>query len=559
MLLTVPPVEASPWPSLGGDLADWIEDHLVYGPGDLLGQPYRLTPEKLALLYRCYEVYPRGHEFEGRRRFKRAAISLRKGTAKTEFAAIIAACELHPEAPVRCVSWRGEEPEGAGVDDPYIPMVAYTEEMSEELAYGALLEILGRSALARDFDLGVERIMRARGAGKAVPLATSPSARDGARTTFQHFDETHRLILKRHKDAHRTMLANIPKRRKADAWSLETTTAPSPGEESVAEGTMEYAREIHAGRIADPRLFFYHREAGSDHDLATDEGLRAAILEASGPDAEWSDIEAIVSQFLDPQSDPAYSRRVWLNQLVRDAGRAFDAEKFAALADPEYTPKAGALIVAGFDGSRREDSTALVAKEIRTGYEWIHWLEEKPAAAAEAEGWEVKSADVTAAVDDLFTRFNVWRLYADPWGWGSELADWESRYGGKRGGKIHAWETNRWVAMASAVKEYADGIERGDFTHSGDPRFIRHVGNACKRTLTIRDDKGEALWVIQKERPESPMKIDAAMAAILAREAWRDAIAAGMAKPPRPRLSIDADTGAEAAKPEFAGMRGQEF
>ncbi|OQA37831.1 MAG: hypothetical protein BWY56_00627 [Acidobacteria bacterium ADurb.Bin340] len=70
------------------------------------------------------------------------------------------------------------------------------------------------------------------------------------------------------------MLANIPKRRQADAWSLETTTAPAPGQGSVAEDTMDYARQVAEGKIEDSRLFFFHRQASDIHDLSTPEGVR---------------------------------------------------------------------------------------------------------------------------------------------------------------------------------------------------------------------------------------------------------------------------------------------
>jgi len=36
------------------------------------------------------------------------------------------------------------------------------------------------------------------------------------------------------------------------------------------------------------------------------------------------------------------------------------------------------------------------------------------------------------------------------------------------------------------------------------------------------------MWTIQKDRPHSPNKIDAAMAAVISSEARRDAIAAGV-------------------------------
>ncbi len=521
--LVVPTLEEAPWPTLGPQVCSFIETYLVHGPGDLRGQPARLDAEKRALVYRMYEVYPPGHPQAGRRRFKRVAISLRKGSAKTEFAAWIAACELHPDAPVRCGGFDADgQPVGVGVVDPYIPMVAYTEEQSEELAYGALRVILELSPLAGDFDIGLERIMRRTGDGKAVPLATAPDARDGARTTFQHFDETHRFVLPRLKEAHRTMLANVPKRKLSDAWSLETTTAPAPGEGSVAEDTMDYARAVADGRIADSRLFFFHRQASEKHDLSTEQGIRAAVIEASGPVAEWSDLDGIVEQWRDPTADRSYLERVWLNRPVRSSERAFDAERWKALAKPDVVVPEGELITLGFDGARFHDATAIVATHVASGFQWLVGLWERPYDANE---WEVPEHEVETAMDDAFQRWDVWRLYADPPYWETHVAKWAGQYGEQR---VFAWRTNRLGPMAYAVRSFANAIASGEISHDGSPALARHVGNACRRHLSLRDEKGERLWVIQKERPDSPHKIDGAMAACLSWEARRDALAAGM-------------------------------
>ena len=70
----------------------------MHGPGDLRGQPAQLDDEKRALVYRMYEIYPPEHPEAGRRRFKRVALSLAKGLAKTEFTAWISAAELRPDA-----------------------------------------------------------------------------------------------------------------------------------------------------------------------------------------------------------------------------------------------------------------------------------------------------------------------------------------------------------------------------------------------------------------------------------------------------------------------------
>lgn len=529
MSVLMVPRDKSPWPTLGPQVCDFIEAYLVFGPGDLLGTPARLDDEKRALIYRLYEVYPQGHEQAGRRRFRRAAISLRKGTAKTELAAWLAAVELHPLGPVRCDGFdaRGN-PVGVGVTDPYIPMVAYTEEQSDELAYGALMKILEYSELANDFDIGLSRIMRIDGNGKAVSLATSPDARDGARTTFQIFDESHRMTTPRLKAAHRTMLANLPKRRLSDAWSLEITTAPAPGEGSVAEDTMDYARQVASGAIQDSRLFFFHRQAGEDGkelDLSTPEKIRAAVIEASGPAAEWSDIDGIVEQWQDPTADKSYLERVWLNRLVRASERAFDVERWKELADPEYTPADGAMITIGFDGARFHDATALVGTEIMTGFQWLLGLWECPDFI---DDWEVDIEAVNNVVEEAFRRWQVWRMYCDPPYWESLVAEWAGRFGEAR---VVEWWTNRRKAMAYAIKAYETAITAGELLHDGNPHLKRHIGNAVRKILNMRDEEGHPLWTIYKERPDSPHKIDAAMAAILSWEARADALAAGQGKP----------------------------
>jgi len=524
-VLTVPPLDkkSERYPSLGPLVCQFIEERLVFGPGDLLGQPVILDAEKRALIYRMYEVYPKNHPQAGRRRFRRCALSLRKGSAKTELASLIAAVELHYEGPVRCDGFdaRGE-PVGRPVTDPYIPLVAYTEEQSDELAYGALKAILEYSPIADDFDIGLARIMRVTGDGKAVSLATSPDARDGARTTFQVCDETHRWTLPRMKQAHRTMLANLPKRYHADAWSLEVTTAPAPGEGSVAEDTMDYARQVAGGSLSDSRLFFFHRQASDNHDLTKPEGVRAAVIEASGSAAEWSDIDGIVEQWQDPTADRAYLERVWLNRLVRASERAFDTEQWKTLSDPDYLPTDGATIVLGFDGARWHDSVGLVATEVLTGFQWPLGLWEKP---ENIEAWEAPIELVENTVEEAFKRWNVWRLYCDPPYWESLVAEWSGMFGEER---VVEWWTNRWKPMAYAVRSYSSAIMAGDILHDGNPHLQRHLGNAVKRQLPQRDEDGKPLWVIYKERPDSPHKIDLAMAGVLSWEARNDAVAAGV-------------------------------
>jgi len=524
-ILTVPDDNGKFWPSLGGLVCDFIEENLVFGPGPLHGQPAKLDEDKRAFIWRFYEVYPPGHAAAGRRRFQRCALSLPKGTAKTELGAWIAITEAHREAPVRCYGFdKKGNPLAGPVSDPYIPVVAYTEEQSDELLYGAVKRILEECRLGKDFDIGFGRIMRKGGDGKIVSLATSPNARDGARTTFEVFDETHRLTSYRQHQAHETMMANLAKLKEADPWALEITTAPEPGQNSVAEQAMEYAQAVKEGRIRNARFFYFHRQASEDHKLDTEEDIREAIIEASGPAAAWRNIEGIVARFEDPNADKVFLDRVFCNRLVKSSLKAFDSEEWKPLAKKGYRVNNKALITLGFDGAMFHDSVGLVGTEIATGYQFVLGVWECPYGKKD---WQAPVEEIENAVKAAFENYKVWRLYADPQYWLSYTAQWAGLYGKER---VVEWYTNRYNQMCYAIEAYETAIKSKELSHDGNKAMARHIANSFKHELNKRDEQGKKLWVIQKERGDSPNKIDLAMAGILSWKARLDAVALGAGK-----------------------------
>lgn len=527
MILTVPQ-DATLYPTLGPQVCDWIESELCFGPGDLRGQPAVIDDEKRMLIYSLYEVFPKGHPQAGRRRFKRAGISEPKGVAKTELAAWLALAELSDDAPVRCVGFDKQgQPIGGPVTDPFVILVAYTEEQSDELAYSAMRAILQESAIGRKFDIGLERIVRKDGAGKAVSVAAAPNARDGARTTFQCFDETHRMTLDRLKRAHQTMMANLPKRKLADPWALEITTAPEPGAGSIAEATMDYALQIRDGAISDASLFFFHRQASDHHDLTTKEGVRAAIIEAAGPAAAWRDNDAIAAQWDDPTTDKAYLERVYCNRLVKGGTQAFDVELWKTLRRVDRPVKRGDRITIGFDGSQVGDATGIVCTHVDTGFQWVAGLWERPVGLPLDAPWRVDVESVDATMRALFAEYQVMRLYADPPHWQTWIAVWRGEWGEER---VVEWWTNRPGPMSTALENFTTAMGERTIAHDGNPDYQRHIGNSRKRELAQYDDQGRKRWVISKDRHDSPNKIDLAMAGCLSWEARADVVASGALK-----------------------------
>jgi hypothetical protein len=542
--LIVPAFEtdAAPWPTLGPEVCDFIEGKLVHGPGDILGAPVTLSDEIRAILYRAYEVYPPGHPRAGRRRFKRVVISRRKGWAKTEVAAWIAIVELDPEGPVRCDGWRRRDDGGLALDDygvpipigrpvrdPYIPMIAFTEEQTSDLAYAGVKAILEEDAcaLVNDYDTGTERILHKAAPGKLAALAAAPNSRDGARTSFDHRDETHRMDTTRLLDACETMDDNLPKRVEADAWSLATTTMYGPGEGSQAEKDHRWAIDTAAGRIPDAALYFDHLQASErwDFDLAElhradtaaairmamIDQIRGALIQASGDALSYADLPSIMSlRFLKIGTDENRGRRYWCNQRRRSSRKWTEVTaRWPDLAQVRPVTKDAPVVVA-FDGSYNRDCTALVGCTVEeVPHVFVIRVWERP---VDLPGWRVSVDEVVTAVEDTMETHNVVELCPDPSGWREQVEAWEVKWGSPEPVLRFEQTPSRSGPATDMFEKAVQGSEPSGvvlLTHDGDPDLERHLENCVPV-----DSRGYR--IIRKESVDSPNKIDVAVGAVMA-------------------------------------------
>ena len=547
MLLVVPGPDPEPWPTLGQAICDFIEERAVYGPGSLQGQPYVIDPEFRAFIYRASEVYPKGHAWAGRRRFKRVGYSVRKGLAKTEKEALLAYVHIHPEGPGRCDGFDSSgNPVAAPVRAPYVPMLAYSLDQVEELAYGALKYIIENGPDADMFDVSLERALRldefGRADGGAWPLAQSPDARDGGRTTLNAFDEPHRLYLPRHLKAHETMDANLPKRPLDDPWSLYVGTAGKLGQGSVAEQLHTEALQISKGLIKRPDLFYLYRtDDDPKRDLSDKDERMKAVAEATGPAGEWGpgQFDDIASKWDRPGADKPYLERVWLNRWVKHREQAFDAGKIDELTEVGELVPAKAFVAGGFDGARFRDSTGLVITDIETGLQQLigRWERPEEDVLDPEEGWEVPEVEVTETVEHMRENWRLWKMYGDPPYWTETMGSWAARFPDQ----IEEWFTARPKVMAYTLREYVEAIDSGSLRFGGTPdapdgtegscsALVRHLKNAGRRDLNILDEQGKPLWVLSKQDGNEDLKFDFAMASVLSWKACLDARKSG-AKP----------------------------
>lgn len=514
----IPRIDSQPLPdrSLGYAVADWMEANLVHGPGDIMGRPFRLNLDQIRFLVHAYAL-----DENGRRLYHRATLSRPKGCAKSELAGAVCHAEL--SGPVRFSHWEQGEPVGKPVVSPSIPVAATSEDQADETVYGVFRQMAGPE-LAAQLDIGLQKTYRADGTGRCLLVTSSSAARDGARPTFTAVDEPHLWVTPDLRRLFGVLLRNSRKLLAADPWLMSTTTMYAPGEQSVAEGEREYAEKVVRGEVIDARLLYDHREADKRLDLDREDHLLEAVLDARGEAASFTNVAAITAEWHDPTQEEADFRRYWLNQVVSSVNAWLELELWDAIEKPAYQVPAKSPIALGFDGSRTDDATGLVGCELATGHMFVVGVWEKPEGLA-GRGWEVPVAEVDAAVDDAFRRYDVARLYADPWWWQNDVDRWRRQYGDK----VVDFKTNHDTRICFAVERLETAIKSGiDVSQDAHPVFARHVLNARKRKTRVKSGDGKEMHTLEKPRERDRVhKIDLAMCAVLAYEARCDAVADG--------------------------------
>jgi hypothetical protein len=336
---------------------------------------------------------------------------------------------------------------------------------------------------------------------------------------------------------------------KTGGCSVEAPNAFRPGEDSVAERSMAYAAKILEGRARDDGMLCDHREAPAGTELDDRESLLAGLAVAYGDSAQsaggWVDLERIAAEVWDPDTDPQDARLYYLNQITHASDSWLAQPEWAACTRADLVVADRDAIVLGFDGSRGRlsraaeagkdrrrvpDATALVACRVADGHVWTVDVWEAPDGPA-GRDWRVPVELVDQRVRETFRRHRVVGMYADPAGWETYVAAWERDYGAKlrvkstRQNPIEWWMTGgRSSAVVQALQQFHSAVLDRELTHDGGSVLARHVLNARRRA-------GRTGLQIAKEHPDSPRKIDAAVAAVLAWQCRLDAIAAGAAEP----------------------------
>jgi hypothetical protein len=391
------------------------------------------------------------------------------------------------------------EPMGMPWPTPLIQLLATSEDQVDNVYRP--LQAMARGPLLSELMKVREGFIRLPNEGKIETVTSSALSRLGNPLNFCLQDES-QLYTQQNK------LVKVAEtmRRGAAAMggrSIETTNCYDPAEQSVAQRTHESSK-------ADIFKFYEPPPVELKYTVARDRAKIHAINYKGSPHADLNGIEGESAELA--ETDPAQAERFYGNRIVAGLGAWCDGDNWDARAKPTTLAKRPQIVL-GFDGSDVSDWTGIRA-ETQDGYQFTPVTAAGPTIWNPADhGKRVPRLEVAAAVEELFTRFDVIRMYCDPPYWESEIDAWAEVYGKER---VLRWETYRPKQMHDAAERLLTDVNKKDssFTHDGCPQTALHIRNARKAQRL-----GNRYILTQ---PGDGRKIDLAVCSVVCHEAWGD-------------------------------------
>ncbi|WP_159795666.1 terminase [Puerhibacterium puerhi] len=483
---------------------------------------WKFTPEQMRFLLWFYAV-----DANGRFIYRKACMQRLKGAGKDPLLAVI--CLIEFCGPSRFSHWdKDGNPVGKRHPRAWVQVAAVSRDQTKTTF--SLFPSLISDALKAEFSLeiGREQIRGLNGSINLVAVTSNPRSLEGFRSTFVVANEVWHWVSGNQGIAmYEAIERNV---KKVGGRYVALTNAYVPGEDSAAERIRNSYEQVQEGRAADVGLMYDSIEAHPQAPL--DPVLLPRIIEGVRGDAYWLNPQDVVESILDITFSPALSRRVWLNQIIADEDSIYSIDEWRRLSkgfeDEQLRP--GDEITLGFDGGKTDDATALVGYRLSDGFVQILGLWEKPIGwdslqGAEGKKWQVPQEEVDSRVHEAFALYKVRGFYADVSLWESYITEWTKAYAEglvvkATGNSPIGWDMRSKKASTYAHEALMNAVLDQRIHHNNDLTLQRHVMNARRRT----NDWGVSF---SKESPDSPKKVDAYAALMLAHKAASDIAARG--------------------------------
>jgi phage terminase large subunit-like protein len=459
-------VDGSPLPLRGSKrrelaVARFAADYVRVPRGHGVRKPLRLRPWQRSLIASTWDHKPRP---------RLAGWMLPRGQGKTSLTAVLALYELLAG------------PEGAQV------VVCATDERQAALTFRIAVRMVElHPELEQRVQLYHDHMtVPARGSSFQVLPAVAKRL-EGLDYTLALVDEAGRVD----QEVFEVVSLATGKQRSSVVLAIGT---PGPElEETVLGRLRTYALD----HPADPLVVWREHSAAGYEDHPVD--CRHCWELANPALGDFLAVDGLQA-VLPPKMRESSFRRARLCQLTDQLEDAWlPPSAWAACVDATRSIPDGAEVVLAFDGSFNGDTTVLTVATVdqRPHVDLVElW---------EAAGRQVPIVDVEQAIRQACRRWRVLEIAADPFRWARSLQLLDGE-----GLPILEYPQSPG-RMTPATARFYEAVVNGQLTHSGDSRLARHIGNAVLR----EDARGARL---AKERKDSPRRIDAAVAAVMAHD-----------------------------------------
>lgn len=431
---------------------------------------------------------------------------------KDPLAAVLSIVELI--GPSQFSHWdENGEPVGKPHPDAYVQVTAVSESQTENTRDVFPGLIPTRTRVAFGMDVQKEIIYANGGKQKLRTMSANFRSAEGGRVTFCIANETHHWTPGQRGPQFMNVITN--NLTKVKGRLLCITNAYEPGEDSVAQRIREEQERVWAGLAEDSGWLYDSLEAHPDAPLTKD--WAPYIVSTIRGDAVWLDVEDIVQEIQDGSKTVASKRRMWFNQIVSAGDSLITVGQWDGILQPgcwgdKRDLKPGDQIVLGFDGSKTDDATALVAIRIEDKLIVPLAIWQNPDPAVD---WHVPEHEVDSEVHLAFQTYKVLAFFADVAYWDSYVDSWAEQYREQLLVRASARSTvgfdmraNKQI-IAQTTEAFVGSIVDGRLRQNGDKLMRVHVLNTKRRTNSFGLYFG-------KESETSFRKIDAFAAGFLA-------------------------------------------
>ncbi len=330
-------------------------------------------------------------------------------------------------------------------------------------------------------------------------LSAEAYSKEGLNPHFVLFDELHAQPNRELFDVMSLAMGSRGKMATLLAITTAGVKSDSSGKDSIAYSLKQYGEKIARKEIEDNSFFMaWYESTGDYREMETWREANPGFGDINA----LSDFDSAVKRTPEPEF-----RTKRCNQFVSSFNAWLPDGSWNACAG-DFEPSPDDEIVLGFDGSFSGDASAIVGAvvpkdgakvKVFTVKTWEKDLN------LDDDDWRVDIGDVEQTLIDFCQKYpKVKEIACDPFRWQRSMMVLE-----EKGLPIVEFPSTSPRRMVQACAKFYDAVVEDRIIHDNDGVLARHLSNA----VTKIDNLGPR---IVKENRNSPRKIDAAVAAVIA-------------------------------------------